>query len=116
MELNINARPATNETASIAASSVQSTQFKERRLREAQSDVRNEAVYFSPVIRIDKDTQAMVIQYRDDQTGEVKNQYPNKGNVKAYQQADDTTPPPVVVAQAEAKIEPGTEEPKSSVS
>ncbi|MDB5477866.1 MAG: hypothetical protein JWM96_361 [Alphaproteobacteria bacterium] len=91
MELN-SARPALEPANTAAATAMSATKFKERRVREAQSDVKNEAVYFSPVIRIDKDTQAAVIQYRDSQTGEVKNQYPNK-TATAYQRAEETSPP-----------------------
>lgn len=92
MEIN-SARPATVEVASLSASDAQATRFKERKQREAQSDVRNEAVYFSPVVRIDRETQSAVIQYRDQETGEVLNQYPNKGKASgAYQQAQDSAP------------------------
>ena len=94
MEIN-NARPATAELASLTAASVQNDRFKERKSIEAQSDVKSDAVYFSPVIRIDKDTQAAVIQYRDEETGEVQNEYPQPDKVQAYEQANETAPPEV---------------------
>lgn len=78
------ARPA-NEAAQLSAASLQNVRFQERRLREAQSDVRNEAVYFSPVIRIDKDTQTAILQYRDSSTGKVEREYPAPPKQGAYQ-------------------------------
>jgi hypothetical protein len=89
MEIN-STRPATIEIASVSAAEAQATRFKERKLREAQSDVRNDAVYFSPVIRINPETQAAVIQYRDEETGEVESEYPHKVKADAYQHAQDT--------------------------
>lgn len=98
MEIN-NARPATAELASLTAASVQNDRFKDRKKIEAQSDVKNEAVYFSPVIRIDKETQAAVIQYRDQETGEVKNEYPQPDRVQAYEQVKAAAPPEVKEAK-----------------
>lgn len=88
MEIN-NARPATAELASLTAAAVQTDRFKERKKIEAYSDVKSDAVYFSPVIRIDHETQAAVIQYRDRETGEVKNEYPQQHDkgVHAYEHA-----------------------------
>ena len=40
--------------------------------------------YFSPVMRIDVDTQKAVLQYRDSETGDVERQYPSKERLKAY--------------------------------
>lgn len=76
-------RPNT-EAAQLVAASLQNVRFKERRLREAQSDVRNEVVYFSPVIRIDRETQSAIIQYRDGSTGEVQREYPTPPKKGAY--------------------------------
>ncbi len=89
MEINNNTRPAAIDIASISAAEAQAQRFKERKLREAQSDVRNDAVYFSPVIRINPETQAAVIQYRDEETGEVESEYPHKVKADAYQQAQE---------------------------
>lgn len=83
-------RPAT-ELASLTASALQTTRFKERRAREAESDVRNQVVYFSPVIKINPETQTAVIQFRDGETGEVKNEYPQK-SADAYEAAQKTAP------------------------
>lgn len=90
MEINSSLRPVANDSAAVANASLQNERFKERRQREAQSDVKNEAVFFSPVIRIDKETQSAVIQYRDTTTGEVKNEYPNKKAASNYERADGT--------------------------
>lgn len=102
MEIN-NARPATAELASLTAAAVQNDRFKDRKKIEAQSDVRNDAVYFSPVIKIDKETQAAVIQYRDEETGEVKNEYPQQEKVRAYEQAAKEAPK-AEVKEAEVKV------------
>ena len=102
-------RPAP-ELSSLTASTLQSTRFKERKTREVQSDVRNEVVYYSPVIKIDRETASAVIQYRDTKTGEVKNEYPNvPQGVGAYQQAQDTSAKDSEVAEVETdapKVEP----------
>lgn len=82
-----NVRP-TNEAAQIAAASLQSSRFQERRLREAHSDVRNQAVYFSPVIRIDQKTSTAIMQYRDSETGKVEREYPAPPKEGAYIQAE----------------------------
>jgi hypothetical protein len=91
MEIN-SARPAVVEVASSAAASTEQVdRFNQRKVIEAQSDdVKSEAIYFSPVIRIDKDTQSTVIQYRDPNTGQVLQQYPHKSRVSAYEHAQDT--------------------------
>jgi len=104
MEIN-NTRPATAELASLTAASVQNDRFKDRKAIEAQSDVRSDAVYFSPVIKIDKDTQAAVIQYRDEETGEVQNEYPQREKVQRYEQAQEKAPPEVrAEPRAEVKV------------
>lgn len=87
MEVTPN-KPAT-ELASLVASSLQNTRFKERRLREAESDVRSEAVFYSPVIRIDTDTQTVVLQYRDSQTGEPVREFPQKAASDVYMAAQE---------------------------
>ena len=81
------ARPST-EAAQLIAASLQNVRFKERRLREAQSDVRSDVVYFSPVIRIDSETQSAIIQYRDGLTGEVQREYPPGEKYGAYRDVD----------------------------
>jgi hypothetical protein len=90
-----NARPSP-ELASLTAAALQNSRFKERKLREAQSDVRHDAVYFSPVIKIDADSQRAVMQYRDAHTGEIQNQYPSPQRSDSYAQ---------VQARSEAAIE-----------
>ena len=42
------------------------------------------AYYFSPVLKIDQATQAVVIEYRNSQTGAVTNQFPSEKDLKAY--------------------------------
>lgn len=81
----------TPELNHLIASALQGARFKERRQREADSDIRNDVVFFSPVIRIDAETQNVVIQYRDTQTGEVTDQFPNPEKATAYQHAMETT-------------------------
>jgi len=98
MEVN-SARPAATEVVSTtAAAAEQAGRFNERKSREAQSDVKNDAVFFSPVVKIDKETHSTVIQYRDSNTGEVTRQYPDKAIIGAYEQAQETAPPAKEVA------------------
>jgi hypothetical protein len=99
MEVNTS-RPGT-EAASLTASALQNVRFKERRLREAESDVRNDAVYFSPVVRIDSETNTAILQYRNSETGEVLNQYPNKRQLDSYEHAKVLEQP----EKAEVKVE-----------
>lgn len=83
-------RPAT-ELASITAATLQNARFKERRAREAESDVKNTVVYYSPVIRIDAETASAVIQFRDEKTGEIQREYPNiPQGLEAYKSAQGT--------------------------
>lgn len=102
------------ETAVLAGSVVQSNRFKERDAREADSIVRNEAVFFSPVIRIDTDTNTAIIQYRDSQTGQVKNEFPTPKQIDSYRQSSEVgqKAAPVeakVEAKPEVKVEPKPE-------
>ena len=85
--MDVNSTRPGPDLASLTASALQNTRFKERRLREAQSDVRNEAIYSSPVLRIDNDTQTVILQYRDISTGEIEIQYPSKKQMQSYTQA-----------------------------
>lgn len=90
--MEVTSNKPTPELNSLIASALQGSRFKERRQREAQSDVQNQVVYFSPVMRIDPETQTVVIQYRDSETGDIKNEYPNiSEKMTAYMQASATT-------------------------
>lgn len=103
------ARPA-NEATTLAAASVQSSErFNERRVKENDSQVdANKVIFFSPVVKIDKDTQSAVLQYRDSSTGEVKNEYPSEKQLKSYESAQELEQPEVqvvVLPKPEAKAE-----------
>lgn len=101
------------ETANLANSIVQSNRFKERDARKADSVVRSDAVYFSPVIRIDPDTQTAIIQYRDSSTGQITNEYPTPRQMDSYKHSAETTPPPQAAPapKAEPKVEKKAEKP-----
>ena len=43
--------------------------------------------YFSPVTRIDVETQTAVLHYRNPETGQTIKQYPSEKQVQAYQRA-----------------------------
>ncbi len=117
--MEVTASRPTNEAAQIIAASLQSVRFKERRLREAQSDVRNEAVYFSPVIRIDRETSTAIMQYRDGSTGEVQREYqplPKDGPYQvANAEAKSVEQPRVEVVKEVDVPEASKEEPVQSV-
>lgn len=108
----------TPELNHLIASALQGVRFKERRQREAQSDVQNQVVYFSPVIRIDPETQNVVIQYRDSETGTVTEEYPNiPDKMTAYLQAASTTdsePVIIPVVTEEASMPVPAEAPPST--
>ncbi|MFZ4762864.1 MAG: hypothetical protein ACOYK8_08630 [Alphaproteobacteria bacterium] len=40
--------------------------------------------YFSPVLNIDRESNTVLLQYRDASTGDVKAQYPSESQLKAY--------------------------------
>jgi len=50
------------------------------------SSTPNLAVYLSPFIRLDLETRLAIVEFRDSQTGAVKQQYPSPRAVKEYQQ------------------------------
>ena len=105
--MEVTATRPVNEAAQLVAASLQNVRFKERRLREAQSDVRNEAVYFSPVIRIDRETSTAIIQYRDRATGEVEREYPAPPKEGAYKPIEAKPQPiDVPVEKVEIKAAP----------
>jgi len=89
--MDVNTTRPSPELASLTASALQNARFKERRIREAQSDVRSDVVYYSPVVRIDNDSQIAVLQYRDASTGEVQTQYPSPRQIESYTQAQVRT-------------------------
>lgn len=112
METNITR--GTAETASLAGSVAQSSRYKDRDARKADSVVRNEVVYFSPVIRIDPDTQTAIIQYRDSNTGKVTNEYPTEKQMESYERSAQVAEkaPPAPVEVKEIKVEKKAEAPK----
>lgn len=93
-------KPAT-ELASLMSASLQNARFKERKLREAESDVHSDVVYYSPVVRIDKDTQTAVLQYRNSETGEVSREYPKKAALDIYSETQANTSPVSVPEETE---------------
>lgn len=107
--MEINPTRPTPELNHLVASALQSSRFKERRQREAGSDVQNQVVYFSPVIRIDSETQSVVIQYRDSETGQVTNEYPNiPEKMTAYLNASQTAeqePSVIPIETGDAPVE-----------
>lgn len=109
----------TPELNHLVAAALQGSRFKERRQREADSDVQNQVVYFSPVIRIDPETQNVVIQYRDSETGDILNQYPNlPEKVSAYlhtaQTADAEIAAIPVITEQNEQTAPVSEAARSS--
>jgi hypothetical protein len=98
------------ETANVASAPLQKNRFNERKLREAETVTRSEAVYFSPVVKIDPETSVLSIQYRDSKTGEVQNEYPSPKQLESYRQSVETTPAPVVVEKAPSKVPEGKSE------
>ena len=93
-----------SEASALIASASQSSRFKEKDVRKADAITKaSEAVYFSPVIRIDAETSAAIIQYRDSETGAVKNEYPSPKQVEQYSKAPETTPEETVVEKKPAE-------------
>jgi hypothetical protein len=102
MEKNIT--KGSNEASALISSVAQSSRFKERDQKKADSVIHNsEVVYFSPVIKIDAETSAAIIQYRDSETGAVENEYPSPRQVDSYKKAAPQEPVVVAAPVAEAK-------------
>ena len=43
------------------------------------------SLYFSPIVRIDPKTEAVVWEFRNPETGEIVRQYPKDQSIQAYQ-------------------------------
>lgn len=82
-----------SEASTLIAAASQSSRFKEKDVRKADAVTKaSEAVYFSPVIKIDAETSAAIIQYRDSETGAVKNEYPSPKQVEQYERVREVAP------------------------
>lgn len=70
------------------------------------SSTPNLAVYLSPFIRLDLETRLAIVEFRDSQTGAVKQQYPSPRIVEQYRQnlpeSSDLQPAPSQSKAAEA--------------
>ncbi len=53
-------------------------------ISQAKDSIREEKIFFSPVIKIDRETQTAILQFRDTTTGEVTKEYPSN-NTTAYE-------------------------------
>ena len=77
----ITSRP---DNAAVQALEARPTTVQADTTRDPMERELAKATYFSPVVKIDVDTQKAVLQYRDSQTGDVERQYPSKERLKAY--------------------------------
>lgn len=70
------------------------------------SSTPNLAVYLSPFIRLDLETRLAIVEFRDSQTGAVKQQYPSPRVVEQYRQnlpeSSDLQPAPSQAKPAES--------------
>ena len=69
---------------------------------EAQSVVKTEETFFSPVVKIDAQTQAAILVFRDTKTGEVTQEYPNKEKFGAYKTSQKSSSPPTTEKSTDA--------------
>lgn len=51
---------------------------------KTDSVVKSDETFFSPVIKIDRENQTAILQFRDTETGEVTKEYPSD-SVRAYE-------------------------------
>ena len=58
---------------------------------KTDSVVKSDETFFSPVIKIDRENQTAILQFRDSETGEVTKEYPSE-SVKAYEPAERKEP------------------------
>jgi hypothetical protein len=77
----ITSRP---DNAAVQALEARATTVQADTTRDPMERELAKATYFSPVMKIDVDTQKAVLQYRDSETGDVERQYPSKERLKAY--------------------------------
>lgn len=77
----VSSRP---ENGAIVATDSRPTSTQSDHTREPMERDLAKVSYFSPVTRIDVDTQKAVLQYRDADTGNVERQYPSKERLRAY--------------------------------
>ena len=60
--------------------------------------------FFSPVIKIDRENQTAILQFRDTETGEITKEYPSE-SVRVYEEAPKREEQPVKTAPATAEAE-----------
>ncbi len=65
--------------------------------------------YFSPVTRIDVETQTAVLQYRNAETGQLIRQYPSEKQIQAYQRAAPADTPEDADSEREGGEDAGNE-------
>lgn len=88
--------PKGHGAEAVLAPTAQSQQKTENvKFVEAQSVAKTEETFFSPVVKIDAQTQAAILVFRDTKTGEVTQEYPNKAKVGAYEASQKSSSPPV---------------------
>jgi hypothetical protein len=64
------------------------------------------ALYFSPVVRIDPQTEVAVWEIRDPETGKVTRQYPREATLKAYHAQSSEPGAAAASKDGEAKVSP----------
>lgn len=79
--------PANLESVSVKPDNASALQASSDNASSSESFVLSKPPYVSPAIRLDYETQQVVLEYRDSSTGEVTRQIPSGGQVEAYSQA-----------------------------
>ena len=80
--------PAQNN---FSARSPERTPQVQQNFSQADSVVRSDETFFSPVIRIDVENQAAILQFRDTETGEVQREY-SSNSVRVYEESGREEP------------------------
>lgn len=93
--VNIGASSASANSADLTARSVSQSNVVQSVASDASSSdgssILTRPPYISPAIRLDYETQQVVLEYRDSSTGEVTKQVPSGSQIDAYNRAEETT-------------------------
>ncbi len=101
-------------SAQVLASSNSSKIKQETQENFVKTDsvVTSDETFFSPVIKIDRENQTAILQFRDKETGEVTKEYPSE-SVRAYEPVEREEP--VVVETIEEPVEREEIQPRQDV-
>jgi hypothetical protein len=104
-------RAGNSGVEAVTAQTPQSkAQTESAKFTQAQSVTKKDETFFSPVVKIDTQTHAAILVFRDTKTGEVEREFPNKQQVAAYEAPQKAATQNVATPPLSDPVEP-TEKP-----